>query len=719
MINELKIMYSRNRSTRTLAPSSLEKDYAAEYGLMPAIAGMGFPKLNWSGYSVGPGVASMSGQTDANFQVSNDVTWTKERHTIAFGVDIRRQQSNQYNSGGIYGGTYSFAPNQTNSGSSGGNSLASFILGNISGYYNTPTPVPAYYRWHYASGYIQDDFKLRQTITLNFGMRYEFQTPRMEKYNQQGTFIPELTGTLNGMPAKGAFCFSGNCGLSKSIWPANYKGFEPRFGISWAPNRFMTVRANYGMMRVPLTGYGINPLPDFNVNSSSIGGNTGGVVSNQPVNYITNTVAGPLTSALSALQGSRGPFFTVQGVTIPYIDQTDAVPYIQQWGLTLQVMATRKTMVQAGYAGTVATHLISGSAPPQNFPNLDTLITQIKSGANFSTSSFKNPYGILQNGSVINQNLMQALMPYQNFFNQSLNQTFYRQGRSNYHALLVGLTHRMSSGLSLQASFAWSKSIDNAGGSQAVAISGSIHSSGTVQNPYNLSQERSVSSFDTPAKLTLGYNYRLPFGKGKMLSSHNRVIDAIIGGWSTSGIFNTQSGMPFVVKAATTGYFVSTGGGTALPTGISLRPDVVAGQPCMDSNWSSEFPFATPFLNLKYFAVPGSLNNPQLGNAPRVLTNCRSPRMASLNGSLVKKINLGRNEKRYLQLQGDFMNATNHPLFFWNPNSGQNAFGSFNTASLTNPTIAPFNYQSNFAVLSQPNSAMMSRMLLVSIKLYF
>ena len=70
---------------------------------------------------------------------------------------------------GIYGGSYSFAPNQTNNGSSGGNSLASFILGNISGYSNTPSPVPGYYRWQYYASYFQDDIKIRRDLTLVSG----------------------------------------------------------------------------------------------------------------------------------------------------------------------------------------------------------------------------------------------------------------------------------------------------------------------------------------------------------------------------------------------------------------------------------------------------------------------------------------------------------------------------------------------------------------------
>lgn len=159
----------------------------------------------------------------------------------------------------------------------------------------------------------------------------------------------------------------------------------------------MTVRTNYGFMRVPLTGYGNTPNPDFNVASTSVGGTSGGVTANQPVDYITNPV-GPLTSALSALQG-HGPFFTVQGVTIPYIEQNNSVPYVQQWALTLQYQLNAKTMAQFGYSGMVGTHLISIAAPPLNFPNMNVLTGLIRSNANFSSTTIPNPYGIKTIGS--------------------------------------------------------------------------------------------------------------------------------------------------------------------------------------------------------------------------------------------------------------------------------------------------------------------------------
>ena len=716
MVNEVKIMYARNKQSRGEAPASLGEDWGAAYGLTPATNGAGFPHLSWSSYTLGPGTTSISGQTDVNFQVSDDITWTKGRHTISFGVDMRRQESNQRDASYLYGGSYSFSPSQTNNGS-GGNSLASFDLGLISGFSDSPVQFPAYYRWHYWGGYFQDDIRLRSNLTLNIGLRYEVQTPRMEKYNNQGTFIPNYTGTLNGVPATGAYCFSGSCGLPTTLWPTNYKGFEPRVGIAWSPTHRMTVRANYGFMRVPLTGYGNTPNPDFNIAAQSVGGTTGGVNANQPVDYITNPV-GALTSALSALQG-HGPFFTVQGVTIPYVNQSNTVPYVQQWAFTVQYQVDARTVVQLGYSGMVGTHLISIASPPLNFPNMNTLVADIKSNANFSSTNIPNPYGIkaIGSSSVTNENLLSSLYPYQNFFNQTLSESFFRNGVSNYHSLPLGVTHRLTSGLSIQAAFTWSKTIDDTGGSYVVGQSGSIYGTATVQNPFDLKQEKAVSNFDAAVKYTMGYSYALPFGRNQLFSTKNRIGDAIIGGWSTSGILNSQDGMPFVPTLGSSGYFINSAGSNALPTGIQLRPNIVPGESCFNSAWSVNNPFAAPYLNWNKFSMPGSLNNPQFGDAPRTMANCRSPWMTTLNASLSKKINI--TERVYAQLQVDLLNATNHPLFFFNPNTGFKAYNGFSTASLTNPAVPAFTNQSTFGIVNQPNSALMSRVALVSIRLFW
>ncbi len=700
VVNEFRFQYLRDRQLRTENAAALSKDWASSFGLTPATAEKGFPSFNL-GFLIQIGNSGGSSQVDENYQFSDDVTWTHGKHTFKMGADVRRLESNQYNFGGAFGGAYGFSAGATNNGVSGGSTLATFDLGLITGFSNTPKPVPAYYRWHYYAGYFQDDWRISPRLTLNLGLRYEYESPRIEKFNNQGTFIPSLAGTLNGIPASGAFCFSEACGLHRTLWPSNYRGFEPRVGIAWTPLSRMTVRASYNLLRAPLSGYGNTPTPDFNVPSFAIGGQNGGVVPNQAVDYITNPV-GPLSSALAALQG-RGPFFTVQGLTVPYVSQSDAVPYTQQWSLTLQFQLSQSNLVQVGYNGLKGTHLITRIAPPLNYPNLTNLFNLIAQQYNF-TPSQPNPYGITQQGVVIRENKFTALLPYQNFFNQPLQELFNRSGSSNYHALYLSLNHRFSHGLSGIASFSWSKSIDNGGGDQNSANNGVVGSA-QVQNPYDLGGNRSVSNFDIPLSFTAGFHYDLPIGSKRLVSTHNKILDLIVGNWTTSGIYNVQAGYPFWVSLGSAGYWFSQGGGTTLPTGINLRPNIVDGQPCINSNWRND-PINIPYINANHFSMPGSLGAPGFGNAPASLTGCRSPKFTTFDANLYKRIPLGghRNEKRYLEIGVNAINAFNHPAFFLNLNSGHNLYNAYNPASATNQSIPPFTVQPNFGFLGISNT---------------
>jgi len=710
LVNELRFMYMRDRQLRSEVRSALSQDWASSLGLTPATSGKGFPSSNF-GYTTQIGNGGGSSQVDANYQVADDVTWTHGTHSIRIGADVRRLQSNEYNLAGVYGGTYGFAGTPTGNGS-GGATLATMDLGLITSFTNTPNPTPAYYRWHYYAGYIQDDWKLSSTLTVNLGVRYEVETPRMEKYDNQGSFIANLSGTLNGQTATGAFCFSNACGLPRTLWPTNYTGFQPRLGMAWMPRPFMTVRAAYDVLRSPLSGYGITPVPDFNVSSYTVGGVTGGTVPNSAVDFITNPVA-PLSSALSALQG-RGPFFSVQGLTVPYVNQSDAVPYTQQWNVTLQFQLKPNTMLQVSYHGLQGTHLISRFSPPLNYPNIATLNGLIAQKYNFN-GNVANPFGIAQQGAVLTETKLQALAPYQNFFNNALQEIYNRAGRSIYHGLYVNMDHRFSHGLAFVGSFTWSKSIGNVGGDQNTGANGVVGAT-QVQNPYDLKNERSVSNFDIPAALTTGFTYDLPVGHNRLLSTRNKVLDLIVGNWVASGIYNVQSGYPFWVALGSAGYFVSQGGGSPLPTGVNLRPNVVLGQPCIDSNWRND-PIDTPYINSNYFSVPGALGSAAFGNAPATLTGCRSPRVETFDANFHKKIPLGENGKRFLEIGLSAVNAFNHPAFFLNLNTGHNLYSAYNTASATNSAVPPFTVQSSFGYLGISNTP--ARVVQLSAKLQF
>ena len=164
---------------------------------------------------------------------------------------------------GLFGGNYSFsgftngpATPGTTGATLGGSNIASFILGIVNSFTVRQIEVPFYYRWRYYAGYVQDDFKMRQNLTLNLGVRYDVETPRTEKYYRQGSFDPTVTGTLNGKPVTGGFVFSGENGRGRGLWPTNFKGIQPRVGFAWTPRRFMTVRGSYSLLRAPITEIG-------------------------------------------------------------------------------------------------------------------------------------------------------------------------------------------------------------------------------------------------------------------------------------------------------------------------------------------------------------------------------------------------------------------------------------------------------------------------------
>jgi carboxypeptidase family protein len=732
VVNSFRYSFLRVNQQRLSPGGAQSQDFAAKYGLTPATFGKGFPSLgnlnqNGIGYTMQMGLANAAIQVDQNFIAGDDVTWTHGNHLFQFGVDIRWIQSNQYDLSGATGGKYGFAGSLTNNGSSGGAPLASFILGQISSFSNTPQSVNGYYRWRYYAGYAQDDWRLTPKLTLNVGLRYNLETPRSEKFNNQAYIRLNTPGTLNGIPTSTAFCFSSACGSPRTLWPTNYHGFEPRIGISYAPTSRSTVRASYALTHLPLTGYENIPDPNFNVSSQTVNRDTGGKSPGIMTNYITNPV-GPLTSGLSVLGGSRGPILFSNGITPVYVSQTNAVPYSETWSATLQYQLTSKTLLQATYQGLRGIHLIGAFTGALNIPTISSISDAIKSNANLGVSG-QNTYGITQNGAVVNETNLQKLNPYQNFFNAPLTTIYPRVGSSSYNGFYASVNQRFGHGLSLLANYTWSKSLDNVPDTGTGANSGGFGTA-AQQNPLSTEGEWAVASFDQPSRLKAGYTYQLPLGRGQAYDTHIGILNQIIGNLSTSGILTVGSGFPNSVVLGSTGYFTSltptgTNGciatgtnkycsATALPAGYTLRPDTVPGVPLINKNWkknalNSNF---TPYLNPAAFRTPGTQGNPALGNAPRTLSGARSPRETTFDARISKGISF--RERDEINLTATFINAFNHPVYF---GANRNLQGAV-TVSNVNGTITP-NTSGSFGQLNPSNTAGMSRVILVGGELTF
>lgn len=732
VVNNFRYSFLRVKQQRLAPPSTQTQDFAAKYGLTPASFGKGFPSLgnlnqNGVSYTMQMGIANAAIQVDQNFIAGDDVTWTHGRHVFQFGADVRWIQSNQYDLSGATGGKYTFSGNQTNNGSAGGAPLATFILGTISTFSNTPVSVPGYYRWHYYAGYFQDDWRVTPNLTLNLGLRYEIEMPRTEKFNNQAYIRLNYPGSLNGYSTSTAYCFSGACGLPRTLWPTNYRGFEPRVGIAYAPNSRMTMRAAYMLSRLPLSGYENIPDPNFNVASQTVGNQSGGVTPNSTVNYITNPV-GPLTSAYTALNGNRGPILYSTGLAPVYVDQSSAVPYSQTWSLTVQYQPLAKTLIQVTYQGLKGTHLVGPFNGALNTPDIGTLITAVRNRENLGRSA-PNPWGITQNGALVSETNLQLLNPYQNFFQQQLPEIYPRRGTSEYNGFYASVNQRYGNGFSLIANYSWSKSLDNVPDTNTGANSGGFGSA-NPQNPLYVENEWSVASFDQPSRLKAGYVYELPFGRGKRFDTHMGILNQLIGNLSTSGILTIGSGFPNYVVLGSTGYFTSfTPNGTkgctttgtnqycsasALPQSYKLRPNIVPGVPLINKNWKKNAftPQFTPYLNPAAFTTPGSPNDPALGNAPRTLANARSPRETMFDAMVSKGF---RFQERYqVNITGTFSNAFNHPVYYGVNNTLQ---GTVSTSNVTG-TVTP-NLSASFGQFNQSQTAGMSRIIRLGAEFVF
>lgn len=733
LVNTFKAMYMRNEQTRIPDSIVTSKDWASQFNLPAPLYGVGFPYITL-GYGINLGYQSFNRQVDQTYQIGDDLSWIHGHHMIMVGLDLRLLRSKQLDESNAYGGNMGFT-GLTNNGSSGGNSLAQLDLGEIASYSASATEVPSYYFWHYYGAYVQDSYRIKPSLTLSLGVRYEIETPRMEKFDNQGSFVSGQLATLNtGTSMPGAFCLAEACGLKKSLWPTNHMGIEPRIGLIWSPSKNFAVQAGYALTRAPLTGYSYVPTPNMNASATTVNGDNGGVNTAWGPNFITNPLA-----TLS----SKGTYFTQNPAKVyayvpssfgvNYVDQSNKVPYASSWNFGFQYQFKDHSLIKAGYNGLLGENLVSSNAFAINTPTLSKIQSLIAAGTNFNSTS-NNTLGITSaypatTGSILAESIVQKLYPYQNFFNSPLTELFNRSGRSTYHALYISASHPVGYGFNATAGFTWSKSMDNMGVDFTSAqLTG--NGTGSRQNPFLVGGDRSLSSQDLPVRLNVGFTELIPVGKNQLIPISNKILVAVLGGWRVGGMLAQSGGWPIRVGLGGSGWwnsFTSNGkggyaaNGTLVPTGASLLPDIVPGTSCYAAGDWQHYPSKYPYLNVNHFAMPGgnaagTPGTPVFGNARRFMGDCRSPRSFQLDANGGKSISLGHG--RSLSLSVTASNVLNHPVKFATANANGSPFGSVNSAWLTNPGgNTPFTTSTGFGYLSTGNIP--TRFVLLNMRLGF
>jgi hypothetical protein len=584
----------------------------------------------------------------------------------------------------------------------GGDSMASFLMGQMTNSgaglaYATTYEIeiePATTSYQYA-GFAQDNWKITPKLTLNLGLRYDVSLPRTERFNRMNWFDPNVVNPLNGGKLSYTDPITGQnvtrqlmggevfaSPQTRTNWVTDWKDIQPRFGFAYQFDSKTVVRGGYGIYYSQsrngangLLSYGSQGFNQYTTAVTTYQ-NDGATPYLHLDNPYPNGLIQPPGSSLGLLNdvgyGAIGP------IRNSFYGRT---PYEQSWSFGIQRQLTPSMVFSVDYLGKKGTRLY--------FQGLNTLNILPASVENMTPSQIgnltnyvPNPFASILTGSYYSNSSLtsptvqafQLLLPYPQFTSVSSDEppTAY----SMYHALQITLEKRYSNGLQLSANYTFSKSIDDSSiyddnVSWLTNTSSWLYS---VQDPNKPWLDKALSVFDIPNVFKLNYSYDLPFGRGRKFGSDMpRVLDLLVGGWRTAGIWTVHDGFPLTIG--------SENGGTPIPTYGQQRPDIVgtvARNTGPESSWVNQY-FANP--SAFQLAAPYTL-----GDAPRNLSAIRSPFFWTTNLSIAKDFSLSsKYEAMKLELRLDAQNAFNHPVF-GTPNT---QVGDPNFGLITSTSVGP------------------------------
>lgn len=770
IVNNLRLSYTRGVFSEDFAPEfSINggRNLSTELGITSVTSG-GLPLFQISadgGYNAFADIGSSGSTNNFNveerFNISDTVYWTRGNMSWKFGVDLSHARLNVIPFFGASGGRWEFRTLNTdrtraNNVNAGGNNLASLLIGVPNVVQVRPLLVNYDYRWKGGAWFIQNDWRVRPNLTLNIGLRYSLQLPRVEKNDLQGVFrldriqtvtltdaqrraVASGTGGL-GVPAASpipsyvptvaripAFAYAGKGGNSRYLVPVDKTDFEPRVGFAWSPklwkwaeSRGTVLRGGYGLSHAAITGNNRSPSPDFftfQPASTLVNGSTAGFTGDptQPVSLSYNPPLGVNSDLLSKLGiGADGNNFAntiaMSGFVYPG-DGAGKIPYSQNWNLSLSMEVFKNTVIEVAYVGNKGTHLY---LPLVNVnPRDPDFVDQLEVNNLSAEGTLADPLGrVSLIGSAVSITRASIVSPFFGFGN--LNRYFDPSANSIRHAVYIAANRRFSKGLAFTANYTFGKSIDDASdASPDVRVLTTGTTLGQVYYGAPRSGDRSISLFDIKHNFSATFLWDIPFGRKGMFFKHApKVVEGLIGGWTLSGKGQLQGGQPFTPFITDTNRL----GGV----NRSVRMNRVEGVPVKNPLYSNKCSIGAgcePYINPAAFMRPpkGSL-----GNSSRTL-DVRAPMQQFLDLSIQKSFNLpfiGGEGRRRINFRVDAINVMNHPTFRYN-NTGNTPFGFGtlpNEALLTAADITAWNTANpgQTAVLAQVNALIDSNRLPVA-----
>ena len=613
--------YNANLSASSFAQNSAT--LFSTYGFVSSFGGEFLnghsyvPSISVAGYWSGGESASRNDPSTDTHQWKADVTKIIGSHSIRFGGEWDQEFLESINTSA----NVSFATQQTGNpenSSQPGSSLASYLLnvpdgGGRRNVDETLRPGGV------MDFYVQDQWKATSSLTVNIGLRYDltlqppYGLPRTVgkqggietgavDFNNGTYVVQKLPPSCNSrgyapcIPGDGTLPAHVVVSPTGKIYHNTYTNWGPRIGLAYRLNNSTAIRAGFGIFydnwaAVTQTAQNYEGAwPDI---GQELANNLNAPTAATPTPTVTGQNPFGTTSGFFP---APTPFNQVQW----FNDPLKKNPYSEQWNFGVEKQFGQATVLSLNYVGSESHRLDVGGY--------------------YNTALTPGP-GIPQD---------RAPYPY-------IHPTYYDRGigNGNYHSLQFNIDKRYSNGLAYQVSYTWSKAIDEAA-SGWFGVEG-----GVPQNPYNVRADRSVSSYNIPQQLTFNAVYDLPIGTGKAFSTHNKVVDYIVGNWQVNGILTARSGQP---------YFITVDGDVANTGNTGYMHANLVGDPSISN------PTTSKWFNTAAFAIPATYT---FGNEGRNIL--RSDRFINVDFSMFRQFPI--RENMHFELRGEAFNVFNHPVY--------------------------------------------------------
>lgn len=571
----------------------------------------------------------------------------------------------------------------------------------------------------YLALYTQNDWRATNKLTINLGLRWDFQPGPTERFNQISAADIDRNNPYN---SPGRIAFAGTDGYGRNLWRNRYRDIAPRAGFAYRLRDDFVVRGGYGITYLPSnTGYYDGT---FNYGSATFstfttdrkfGLQPAGVVAGryyQTSDILTGTGADP---AAPAAYGGGTPRFDYNGFRAGVMQQAnlffekrigDSWTASMGWsmakgdhltynGVTLNNDQFIDPGILAGFRNQVASEFVrrnpAGSNPTANLNVTNPASEQVPNPFQPSSGALIPFKGAFGNRTI---SRAQSLQPYP-LLPINVKRSF---GFSRYHSATAQINRRFTNGLLVNAHYTWSKALDvsqtDAQSNQGYTDTGNTN----LGNQLDLRQNKKLSVNDVPHRLVATYRYELPFGPNRAFNFENPFVNAILGGYTISGTTLWQSGFPMIITGAAGG-------------SLNGRPDRLPGvdpelpknlQGWYDGQTIVTLPSGRPYrpgayTYLKYnpdafagrvITAPNGATISDLywyGNAAYTYNDFRTDSRFNMNASVERNFALAENVR--LEFAAQVTNLLNNTQF--NPNSWNRDLGGTNTRpDLTPGSIA-------------------------------